>query len=110
MGGAFGIVLQAGILWFLITFFTRQANSVQSWREAKIVLIGVLFVTILSRLLLLNLLGPLVLLIEAAALYLLVDKVCETSQRVTIKICVWYFAATLVISGFFYLLSNLMNQ
>ena len=110
MGGFFGIVFQAGLLWFLITYYTRQTNSDQSWREAKIVLIGILFVTILTRLLLWDVLGIFVLVIEAVALYMIIDKVCGTSQRVTVKICAWYFTIILLVGGFFEFLRYLMTE
>ena len=100
-----GIVFHAALLWLLITYYTRQTNSDQSWREAKIVLICMICVTVVTRYLLFQFLGFLVLAVEAAALYMIIDKVLETSQRVTVRICVWYFGVILLVGGFFELLS-----
>ena len=105
-----GIIIQFGILWFLITFYTRQTNNHVSSQEAKIVLIGLLFVTLLNRFLLVDYLGLLVLPIEILALYMLVDKVCGTSRRVTIRICIWYLVAMFIVNGMFYALETLVTQ
>ncbi|HEY1121685.1 MAG TPA: hypothetical protein VGE67_08800, partial [Haloferula sp.] len=64
----FGTFLQVGILWFLITLFTRSTSSSQSLTETWIVVIGMLIVSFLTRLLLGAILGPFTLLINIAAL------------------------------------------
>jgi uncharacterized membrane protein YuzA (DUF378 family) len=71
-----------GILWFLITLFTGSTDSSRSLRETWIVIIGMLIVGLLARFMLAALLGDLeilidivALLIDIAALYVLVDKV-----------------------------------
>lgn len=99
-----GTFLSVGILWFLITLFTRSTSSTQSLTETWIVVIGMLIVGFVSRLLLSGILGPFTLVVDIAALYLLVDKVCGTSRKVTIKICAWYFGISFLIGVFFALL------
>lgn len=101
-----GTFLQVGILWFLITLFTRSTNSSQSLNETWIVIIGMLMVTFLTGLLLGGVLGPFTAIIDIAALYLLVDKVCGTSRKVTIKICAWYLGISFLFGLFFALLST----
>lgn len=97
----FGTFLQVGILWFLITLFTRSTSSSQSLTETWIVVIGMLIVSFLTRLLLGAILGPFTLLINIAALYILVDKVCGTSRKVTIRICAWYLGISFLLSLLF---------
>ena len=94
----FGIFLQVGILWFLITFFTRSTNSRTSLNETWIVIFGMMIVGLLSRYFLNALLGPFVFFVNVAALYFLVDKVCGASRSATIRICVWYFVISILIS------------
>jgi hypothetical protein len=102
----FGLFLNVGILWFLITLFTRSTNARQSLTETWIVIIGMLVVGVMARWLIGPFLGPLVGLVEVAALYLLVDKVCGASRSATIRICAWYFG----ISLFLGLISLLVKQ
>ena len=94
----FGILLQLGILWFLITLFTDSTNSSQSLRETWIVLFGVMLVGLLSRLFLGDLIGPFTAIIEIAVLYLLIDKVCGTDRRSTLNICGWYLLISILIN------------
>lgn len=101
-----GLILQVGILWFLITLFSRSTNSSQALTETWIVVIGMLIVGILTRLFLSGRLGPFTAIIDIAALYWLVDKVCGTSRKVTFKICGWYFGISFLISLFFAVLSS----
>ena len=114
MGGIFdliiGVVFKAALLWLLITFYTRQTSSDQSWREAQIVLMIFLAVSIAVRLFLGNILGLFVVLIEVGALYVIVDRVCETPKRVTIRICAWYFSVMFLVALFFYFLGSLLTQ
>lgn len=102
----FGTFLSVGILWFLITLFTRSTSSSRSQTEAWIVVIGMLIVGILTRLLLGRILGPFTVVINIVALYLLVDKICGASQKVTLRICVWYFGLTFLINLFFAWISS----
>ena len=102
----FGTFLSVGVLWFLITLFTGSTDSSQSLRETWIVVIGMLIVSLLSRLLLGAVLGPFTVVIDIIALYLLVDKVCGTSRKKTIKICAWYFGISFMIGLFSLLLST----
>lgn len=91
------IFLHVGVLWFLIAFFTRSNDSKQSLREASIVVFGIFFVRLATILLQLRgSLSPLALVIEIAALYLLVDKVCGCSLRTTVKICGWYIGISIL--------------
>lgn len=94
----FGTFLQVGILWFLITLFTGQTNASVSLTETWIVMIGMMIVGVLTRLLLAPFLGPFVVLIDAGALYLLVDKVCGTARKTTLKICGWYLGISFVLA------------
>jgi hypothetical protein len=100
-----GLFLQVGILWFLITLFTQSTNANQSLNETWIVVFGMLIVGFVSRLFLSAFLGPFTVLVDVAALYLLVDKVCGTNRKTTIRICVWYFGISFLIGLFFALLS-----
>ena len=84
------LFLQIGVLWFLITFYSRSTNSSSTLRETWIVVIGMLIVGLFSRLLLGGILGPFTGIPSLIALYILVDKVCGLSRKVTIKICVIY--------------------
>lgn len=93
-----GIVLQVSVLWFLITLFTGQRNSTQSFRESFVIILAALIVNVLTRIFLGGLLGPLTLLIDFAVLYFLVDKLCGTTRKVTLKICGWYVGISLLIS------------
>ena len=43
-----GTFISVGILWFLITLFTRSTNSTHTLNETWIVVIGMLFVKFLS--------------------------------------------------------------
>lgn len=104
--GIFSLFIQVGILWFLITLFTGSRNSSQSLRETWIVIIGMMIIGILSRLLLGGILGPLLILVDIVTLYFLVDKVCEESQKTTIKICAWYFGLSLLIGLAFSVLAS----
>jgi hypothetical protein len=101
-----GLFLQVGILWFLITLLTRSTNANQSLNETWIVIFGMLIVGFVSRLFLSAFLGPFTVLVDVAALYLLVDKVCGTSRKTTIRICAWYFGISFLIGLFFALLST----
>jgi len=99
------LFLQVGILWFLITLFTRSTNSSQTLIETWIVVIGMLIIGGLTRFFLSGILGPFTIVIEAAALYFLVGKVCGASRKATLKICGWYFGLSLLTGLFFALLS-----
>ena len=56
-----------------------------------------LIVSLLSKLLLGGIVGPFTVIINILALYLLIDKVCGTSRKTTIKICAWYFGISFLI-------------
>jgi hypothetical protein len=100
-----GLLLNVGILWFLITLFTRQTNSTVSLGETWIVIIGTVVVGVLSRLLLGGFLGPFVVIVDIMALYLIVDKVCGTPKKTTYRICGWYFGITFFLGVVSYFLS-----
>jgi hypothetical protein len=103
---AFGTFLSVGLLWFLITFFTRSTDASQSLRETWIVVIGMLIISLLSRLFLAGILGPFTAIINIAALYLLIDRVCGMNRRTTIKICAWYLGISFLIGLLSLLLST----
>jgi hypothetical protein len=84
------LFLQVGVLWFLITFYSRSTNSSSTLRETWIVIIGMIIVGFFSRLLLGGLLGPFTGILSLIALYFLVEKICDLSRKSTIKICVFY--------------------
>ena len=65
-----------------------------------------IIVRIFGSLLLGGILGPLLIFVNVAELYFLVDKVCEKSRRTTIKICAWYFGLTLAIGMAFAALAS----
>jgi hypothetical protein len=94
----FGIFLQVGILWFLITLFTRQTKASVSLQETWIVIAGAMFIGLLTRLFLSGILGPFTLIIDILVLYVLVDKVCGTARKTTMKICGWYLGISFLIS------------
>lgn len=93
-------MLKVGILWFLITLFTRSNDSKQSFNETLIVIFGMMLVGILSRIFLVPLIGYFTVLIEIAALYFLVDFACGHSRKVTLKICGWYLVIGILLSLF----------
>jgi hypothetical protein len=112
----FDLFLRVGILWFLITLFSRQTNASTSLTETWIVIAASLFVGILTRIgvvaLLLYaapsnlgvgalvrylLLGPLPVIIHIIVLYFLIDKVCGTTRKTTIKICGWYLGISILL-------------
>lgn len=93
----FGLFFQVGILWLLITIFTESTNSSQSLRETWIVIIGMMMVGTLNRWLLYAHLGFFTVVLEIAALYNLIDKVCGVSQKATLKICGWYLGLSILV-------------
>lgn len=101
-----GTFLSVGILWFLITFFSRSTSSTQSLTETWIVVIGMMIVNLLCRWLLGGILGPFTLIVSIVALYFLIDKVCGTPRNITIRICLWYFGLSFLINVFFSLISG----
>jgi len=103
--GISNLFLQVGILWFLITLYSRSTNSASSLRETWIVVIGVMIVGLLARLILGGILGPFVGLINIVALYYLIDKVCGLSREATRKICIWYVVSLIILSILGYILS-----
>lgn len=103
--GLFGLFLQVGILWFLITFYSRSTNSKSTLRETWIVVLGMLSIGFIARLTLSSVLGGFVEIIPIIALYFLVDKVCELSRSATIKICVCYIVISVLIGIATYVLS-----
>lgn len=101
-----GTFLAVGILWFLITWFTSSTNSSHSLNLTWIVVIGMLIVGMLTKFFLSGILGPFTVIVDIAALYFLVDKVCETSQRITVRICAWYLGLSFLISLVFKLIAS----
>ncbi|BDS07451.1 hypothetical protein NT6N_24910 [Oceaniferula spumae] len=95
--GIFGILVQVGILWFLITFYSRSTNSSATLSETWIVVLSMLAIGFVARLLLSGILGPFVGILPIIALYFLIDKVCGLPQRATIKICVYYVLIVILI-------------
>ena len=108
--GIFNLFLQVGILWFLITLYSRSTNSASSLRETWIVVIGVMIVGLVARWILGGILGPFVGLISIVALYYLVDKVCGLSQKATKKICIWYVVSLFILGILRYILSIPVNN
>jgi hypothetical protein len=106
----FNLVFQVSLLWFLITLFTRQTNSSQSYTESIIVIIGYIVASILVSLLLGNLLGIFTIFVTGVLLYFIIDKVCGTSRRDTIKICAWFLGIIFLVNLGFGLLQQAINQ
>jgi hypothetical protein len=100
-----GILLDLGILWFLIVLFTGSIDADQSYRETWIVIFGVMIVGLVFRELLGDSLRPLATPFQLVALYYLVDWSCGTDRRTTLKICGWYLVGSVVMSMAFYLLT-----
>lgn len=94
----FSFALQLGLLWFLITLFTRQTDSRQSFRESLIVLglylLGSIVLKVLAAVIAIP--GWLVIVPQIGLLYLLLDKVCGNATGVTIRICAWFFGLSLL--------------
>ena len=93
-----GILINLGVLWFLITFFTGSTNSDQSLRETIIVIFGVGIVQMVCGLALPGGFELLSIPVSLGALYFLVGWSCETDRRTTIKICAWYMLVALLTS------------
>ena len=98
--------IQVGILWFLITLFTGATNSSQTLTHTWIIVIGMVLVSIITAVLLtiLGLPELIGLPVKVGALYLLVDKVCQCSQQVTLKICGWYLGISFLLGILFALM------
>ncbi|WP_411846761.1 hypothetical protein AAFN60_04190 [Roseibacillus persicicus] len=103
---AVGTIINVSILWFLITLYTRSTNSAESLRETWIVVIGMAIVRLLSHLILGGILGPFTFFIELVALYFLTEKICETSRKVSLKICLWYFLISVFLGLVFRLFAS----
>lgn len=99
-----GTFISVALLWLLITFFTRATDPSESLTETWIVIIGMQIVRFFSRLLLGGVIGPFVVLIELAALYLLVDRVCEIGRPRTLRICLWYVGLSFLMNLIFVIL------
>lgn len=91
-----GTFLDLGILWFLITLFTDSTNAEQSYRETSIVIFGVMTIGVGFKLFLGD--TPLVIPVQLAALYYLVDWSCGCDRRITWKICGWYLVTSLIVN------------
>ncbi|MEY4482814.1 MAG: hypothetical protein RL693_266 [Verrucomicrobiota bacterium] len=98
------IFIELGILWFLITLFTDSTNAEQSYRETSIVIFGVMTIGVFFKLLLGD--TPLVIPVQLAALYYLVDWSCGCDRRITWKICGWYLLTSLTIRVAIYSLTQ----
>ncbi len=99
-----GTFLELGILWFLITLFTDSTNAEQSYRETSIVIFGVMTIGVFFKLLLPD--NPLVIPVQLAALYYLVDWSCGCDRKITLKICGWYLLTSLTVSVSVYYLTR----
>lgn len=99
-----GTFTSVALLWLLITIFTRATSSSDSLTETWIVIIGMQIVHFFSRFLLVGLIGPFVFLVELAALYILVDRVCEIGRPRTIRICLWYVGLSFLMNLIFVIL------
>ncbi|MDB4387229.1 hypothetical protein N9Z15_03390 [Akkermansiaceae bacterium] len=110
----FGLVFQAGLLWFLITLFTKQTNNSHSRNEMTIILIGFIAAALLTDLVLGPILGIFTVAINVAinvvVLYILIDKVCGTSKKITIKICAWYAGITITVRIVITLVAAMLSE
>jgi len=103
----FGTFLDLGILWFLITLFTGSIDSERSFREAWIVAFGVKIIGFVCHAILDKAWAPLSVVVELGVLYFLVERVCETERRATLKICGWYLAICLALGIAFQMLQSM---
>ncbi len=92
-----GLYLRVGILWFLVMQFTGSANSAQSLRKTCIVVLGMMIVSFLTPWLLGGIIGTFTAIIDIAILYVLIDRVCGTTRKTTLKICGCYLGVLLLI-------------
>lgn len=102
----FAALISVTILWFLITLFTRSTNSSQTLTESWIVVIGMLIANLLIKLLLGGLPVLIGRILSVIILYFMVDKICGTSKQTTMRICIWYFVISALISLFFRMLAS----
>ena len=100
---AIGTLLDLGLLWFLVVLFTDSTDADQSYREAWIVIIGVMAVGLVFAAVVGDWLASL---FQVIALYFLVGWSCGTDRRTTLKICGWYLAVTLSFETAAYLLTG----
>jgi hypothetical protein len=99
-------IFDLGILWFLIVLFTDSIDEDQSYREAFIVIFGVMIVGLISRLFLDPSLRWLATPIQLGALYFLVEWSCGTDRKTTLKICGWYLIASVAMGMACYFLTR----
>lgn len=106
----FGLVFQAGLLWFVITLFTKQTNNSHSRNEMTIILIGFIAAALLTDLVLGPILGIFTVAINVVVLYILIDKVCGTSKKITMKICAWYAGITITVRIVITLVAAMLSE
>jgi len=102
-----GFLIELGILWFIITLFTRSLDSQDSFRDTLVVLFGMIIVRLVLGVLpgFLQVDSPLtfpvIYAISLVALYFLVRWSCDTERKTTLKICGWYIVASLIKNSVF---------
>jgi hypothetical protein len=101
-----GTIIDLCILWVFVVGFTGSIDADQSYREACIVVFGVMLVGLVARLVLADSLQMLATPLQWVALYFLVDWACETPRKTTLKICGWYLVASITLNMTVYYLTR----
>ncbi|MDB4504292.1 hypothetical protein N9065_00690 [Akkermansiaceae bacterium] len=75
-----------------------------------IILIGFIAAALLTDLVLGPILGIFTVAISVVVLYILIDKVCGTSKKITMKICVWYAGITITVRIVITLVAAMLSE
>lgn len=94
---ALNIWIELGLLWWLITYFTGSLDAGESYREAWIVIFGVMLVSLVANAALGEAGGIFALPLKVLALYYLIGWACDTDRKTTRRICGWYLLGSLAV-------------
>jgi hypothetical protein len=92
-----GLGISLTLLWILIALFNKSGHPELDQREAQIVVMGVAIVGIIAWLLFGRIFRPAPALLQLVALFILVERVCETDRPTTIRICGYYLLVLFVL-------------
>ncbi len=91
----YGIVISAGVLWFLISYFTRGTEG--GSKKAFAISLIVMLCNFVLNFTLTPIIGGFSALISGAVLYFSVEWICYTSRRNTLWITGCYFVIMIII-------------
>ncbi len=91
----YGIVISSGVLWFLISYFTRGTEG--GAKKAFGIILIVMMCNFVLAFTLTPIIGGFSSLISIAVLYFSVEWICDTSRRNTLWITGCYFVIMLII-------------